>query len=213
MANNLPQAVPPNLPLAQNTYDPASEEHFSRVLRLFFNRLTSTFNKLLGTRGGQYLSSPFGAYSRLTSFAPALANTAYLVGLTTVDFENGTTMDGADGIHVQQNGLYNYQFSVQFQNTDPNSADATIWLRKNGVDHPHTASVFSIPGKHGSVNGALIGVANFFVGLNAGDYIEMWWASETTTVSIAQLAAQTSPFARPASPAVVVTLSYVSALE
>ena len=85
-----------------------------------------------------------------------------------------------------------------------------IWLRKNGTDITGTASKFDVPSKHGSSDGYLIAACNFYVDLAEGDHLELWAASSSTTVYFEAYAAQTSPYARPSIPSVVVTLSFVS---
>ena len=71
----------------------------------------------------------------------------------------------------------------------------------------------SVPPKHGSSDGYLIVACNFYIDLTAGDTVEMWAAVENTSVYMEAYAAQTSPFAMPAIPSVVVTLTYVSTYE
>ena len=89
------------------------------------------------------------------------------------DFLNGCTNDGTDGIHVEQSGIYNYQFSVQLKNTDTQIHSAWIWLRINNVDVAGTGSKFDVIAKHGGVDGYVIAACNFYVQLNASDTIEM----------------------------------------
>ena len=125
---------------------------------------------------------------------------------------NGCTNDGTDGIVVEQSGIYNYQFSVQWKNTDSQEHDAWVWLRVNNVDVAGTGSQFTVPSKHGTVDGALIAAANFFVELQADQYVSMYAAVSNTAVTMDAAAAQTSPFAMPAIPSVVATLSFVSCL-
>ena len=127
-------------------------------------------------------------------------------------YTNYCTNDGTDGIHVTYSGIYNYQFSVQFANTSATIYNAFIWLRKNGVDLAGTGSKFDIPGKHGGSDGYLIAACNFYVQLAAGDTVEMWAAVENAAVYMEAYAAQTSPFAMPAIPSVVATLSFVSSV-
>lgn len=106
-------------------------------------------------------------------------------------------------------GVYNVQFSVQFVNTDSNIHDTDIWLRKNGTNVADTNSQFSIPNKHGSVDGHLIGALNLFIDLAAGEYIELMWSTTDNSTTIQYLAAQTGPV-RPATPSVIVTMDLVS---
>ena len=106
-------------------------------------------------------------------------------------------------------GTYNIQFSVQFVNTDNNIHDTNIWMRKNGVDVPDTNSQFSVPNRHGSIDGHLIGALNLFIDLAADEYIELMWATTDTSTTIEYIAAQTGPV-RPATPSVILTVSIAS---
>lgn len=200
---------PPFLPVAPAEYEPRFHNQHSDVLRLYFNQLDNTLSSVLAPRGGKWLDFPYGAIQRTTdkSFT---ANTATQITFDTNDFLNGMTNDGTDGIAVEQSGIYNYQFSVQFANTDSQAHAAWIWLRKNGADVAGTGSKFDVPSSHGSSDGYLIAACNFYVELAAGDTVELWAAVNNAGVYMEAYAAQTSPFAMPSIPSVVATLSFVS---
>jgi len=51
-----------------------------------------------------------------------------------MDFSNGVTVVNDTRITLAHTGIYNLQFSFQFQNTASQDHDVTIWLRKNGAD-------------------------------------------------------------------------------
>jgi len=106
-------------------------------------------------------------------------------------------------------GVYNVQFSVQFVNTDNNIHDTDIWMRKNGTNVPDSNSQFSIPNRHGGVDGHLIAALNLFIDLAADEYIELMWSTTNTSTTIQYIAAQTGPV-RPATPSVIVTMDLVS---
>jgi len=166
---------------------------------------------VLAPEGGKYINNVYAAVQRTTD-KTFTANTATQITFDQTDYINGATNDGTDGIAVSQDGIYNYQFSVQWKNSDSQEHDAWIWLRVNNVDVPGTASQFSVIARHGSVDGAVIAAANFFVELRANDTVEMWSAVSNTNVTMDAVAAQTSPFAMPAIPSVVATLTFVSSL-
>lgn len=207
----LDSTSPPRLPTATQNYERRYQDQFSDVLRLYFNQLNNNLNAVIGRRGMQFLNAPYAAIQRTTDRTFAL-NTATQITFNQNDYLNGCENDGTDGIRVLQSGIYNYQFSVQFSNTDSQDFDAWIWLRKSGADVPGTASQFTVPSRHGMVNGHLIAAANFFVDLNAQDTVEMYAAVNSTTVFLEAYPAQTTPFPRPAIPSVVATLSFVSNL-
>lgn len=211
--------VAPRLSAAPVEYDPRFFEQYSNALRLYFNGLDTTFGSLLGSPktgtpfhpGGGYLNFPYIAVQRTTD-KTFTANTATLITFDTTDFANDCTNNGSNGLYVNNAGIYNYQYSVQFRNADTQIHSAWIWLRVNGVDEPGTASKFDVISSHGGVDGFIISAANFYVQLNAGDYVEMWSAVSNTNVTMDATGAQTVPFAMPSIPSVVATLSFVSSI-
>lgn len=210
--------TPPRLPNAPATYETRFHDFHSDVLRLYFQQLSSVVGTVVGTRGGQWLNFPYAAIQRTTD-KTFTANTATQITFNVNDYLNGCTNDGTDGIVVAQSGIYNYQFSIQFANTDSQIHTAYVWLRKNGVDVPGTGSKWDITARHGSSDGYVIAAANFYVDLQAGDTVEMWAAvsqayvpTVSTGIYMEAYAAQTSPFAMPAIPSVVATLSFVSSI-
>lgn len=114
-------------------------------------------------------------------------------------------------ITVQESGIYNIQFSAQFTNTDTSIHDVDVWFTKNDVAISSSNSVFSIPNSHGGIDGHLIAALNFVTALEAGDYVEIVWHTSNSAVFIDAIPAQTSPI-RPATPSVIVTVTFVSSL-
>ena len=203
--------APPRLPTAPQQYETRFHDQHSDVLRLYFNQISGNLNALTGTRGGQYINNPYAAIQRTTD-RTFTANTATEITFDQNDFLNGCENDGTNGILVNQSGIYNYQFSAQWKNTDSQIHDAWIWLGINGANVPGTASQFSVPNRHGSVDGHLIAAANFYVQLTAGQYVELYAAVNNVAVSLEAYPAQTSPFVMPSIPSVVATLSFVSSV-
>ena len=203
--------VAPRLPAAPVQYDNRFIEQYSNALRLYFNQLDQNTAALFGNQGARFLNAPYAAVQRTTDVVFTI-NTATQITFNQNDYLNGCTNDGTDGIHVANAGIYNYQFSVQFQNSDTQIHTAWIWLRVNGVDVPGTGSKFDVTSSHGGSPGYVIGAANFFVQLNAGDTVEMWAAVSNVLVTFDALPAQTSPFPHPSIPSVVATLTFVSSI-
>ena len=106
-------------------------------------------------------------------------------------------------------GTYNVQFSVQMVNTDANIHDIDVWMRKNGIDVADSNSRFSVPGKHGGIDGHLIGALNLFIDLAADEYFELMWSTQDASTTIQYIGAQTGPV-RPATPSVILTVSIAS---
>ena len=216
-AGVIQKVAPPALPQAREDYDRPYQDQLNNVHRLFYNRLTQSYNALISpplgdvVPGGSNLYFPYAAIQRTTN-KTFTANTATEVTFDQNDYLSACTNDGTNGIVVTCPGLYNYQFSVQWKNTDSQEHDAWIWLRKSGVNVAGTASQFTVPARHGSVDGHLIAAANFYVDLTANQYVSLIAAVNNVAVTMEAYGAQTSPFVMPAIPSIVATLTFVSAL-
>jgi len=199
----------PALPVSANQYLKSDEDKFRNVLRLYFNQIDSTFGNLLDPTGGKFINFPYGAFSSGVD-QTATANTATLMTLDTTDFANGVSISSSE-ITVENAGIYNLQFSAQFQNTDTAFQDVYIWLRQNGVDIPGSTGFVSIPNRHAGTDGHTIVGWNYFLSMAEDDHIEIYWSIPNTAVSIQHLAASGTP-TKPSTQSVVATLSFVSAL-
>jgi hypothetical protein len=202
----------PRLPGAPSDYDPNYANQLNNVLRLYFNQLDNSFAALLDSGGGSYLRAPYGAFSDFTD-QTTTANTATLMALGTTDFSNQVTVTTSK-ITVQNAGIYNLQFSAQFQNTDNAIQDISIWLKQNGTDIPGSTGLVSIPARKSASAGEeahQITGWNYYVSMDASDYIQIYWSTTNAAVTIQTYAASTGPV-RPSTASVVATMSFVSAL-
>jgi len=156
---------------------------------------------------------PYGAFQDNTDQTIASTTTAYQMTFNTTDSSNGVTVVTSGGkasrLTVANAGTYNLQWSGQFNNSDNQLNDVSVWLRKNGTDIVGSTGFISIPNSHGGVDGHIIAGWNYFVDLAANDYIEMMWSATNTAVSLQFYPAATSP-TRPTTASLIATLSYVN---
>lgn len=202
----------PNLPLATPQYDPQYIDQLNNVLRLYFNRLDALLGQLNASSGGAGIRLPYGAFSS-DQDQTTTANTATLMTLNTTDFANGVSINSSK-ITVTNPGIYNLQFSTQFQNTDNQIQDISIWLKQNGTDIPGSTGFISIPARKSASAGEeaheIIGW-NYYLSMNANDYVQLYWSTTLASVTIQAYSTSTGPV-RPSTQSVVATLSFVSAL-
>jgi hypothetical protein len=123
----------------------------------------------------------------------AASNVGYPMKFRQMDLSNEVTVVSDSRITFANGGVYNLQFSSQFQNTDTQLNDVTIWLRKNGTDVAGSSGYCSIPNKHGSVNGHTIVAWNYLIEVNANDYYEIVWSASSTQVTMQYYAAGNPP--------------------
>ena len=149
----------PDLPNPQDRYDRLTVAQTNGALRTFFLKLTNALQSLASPRGGRFINMPYGAFQDTTD-QTATANTATVMTFNTTDYANGVSVASNSKLTVAQAGIYNLQFSVQFDNADTQEHDVTIWLRKDasgaGVDIAGSAGLVGVPSKHGIFNGHVI---------------------------------------------------------
>lgn len=207
----------PNLPLGTEEYERRYQDQFTNILRLYFNQLRNALGELFGPSGGKYIEFPYGAFSS-DQDQTTTANTATLMTLNTTDFSNGVSISSSK-ITVANAGIYNLQFSTQFQNTDNQIQDISIWLRQGNdggasADIAGSTGYVSIPARKSASAGEeaheIVGW-NYYVSMAADDYVEIYWSTTNASVTIQHYPTSTSP-TRPSTQSVVATLSFVSAL-
>jgi hypothetical protein len=216
--------VAPALPLATREYDFLFTNDLIRVLRLYFNlndKYTTDviLDALNGAAGGNGITFPHIAASDSTD-QHTTDNTATLVQWNTLDSgylwslaSNAATADVA--------GVYTIRYSLQFANTDNQQHTATVWLQKNGSDVANSATSFSVPArKSPSIPGFITAYSEATFTVAVGDDIELYWATDKANVVSPAAdgvymfhdAAQASPFARPAIPSAIGSISWLSAI-
>jgi hypothetical protein len=215
MANVKQQLETPSLsPLGYppEVYERRNLNENNGALNIFSRKLTSVLGSLFGPRGGKFLNAPHGAFQDSTDQTAANTTTAYAVTFNTTDFSNGVTIASGSRITVADSGIWNLQFSIQFTNTTNSSQDVDVWFRVNGTNVANSNSRFGFaPRKGASDPYHIIAAMNYFLSLNASDYVEIMWRTTDIGVQIEQYAAGTSP-TRPAVPSAIVTMSFVSNL-
>jgi hypothetical protein len=173
----------------------------------YFRKLTTVLGSLFGPRGGKFMNNPYGAFQSTVDQTAAAANTAYAMTLNTVDYANGVSVASNSRITVVDSGIWNLQWSGQFENTDSQDHDVRVWLKINGTVVTGSTGFFAVASKHGSVDGhALVGW-NYFLSLNANDYVELWWETDNTLVTIQAYAASGN---YPSTASLIATMTFVS---
>lgn len=150
----------------------------------------------------QLVRHRYGSFYDTTTQTAALTNTPYAMSFNSTDMSLGVTINaGATSrVYVDTYNIYNIQFSAQVDTTVSTDQLLWIWLRKNGVDVPYSASQVRTKG-----NGfATVAAWNFLLSLNAGDYFELMWATDSTGV---RLQASGSSAFRPAIPSIILTVT------
>jgi hypothetical protein len=198
---------PPNLGYPSQEYEFRVFSESNGALNAYFRKLTAVLGAIFGVRGSRYINAPYGAFQSTADQTAAAINTAYAMTFNTTDFTNGITVVSSSRITVSDSGIYNLQWSGQFENTDSQDHDARVWIKVNGTNLVGSTGFTGIPSKHGSVNGHTIVGWNYNLSLNANDYVELWWETDSTAVSIQAYAAASN---YPSTASLIATMQFVS---
>jgi hypothetical protein len=111
-------------------------------------------------------------------------------------------------------GTYNFQWSGQFSNLANSTEDAYVWLRINGTDLAgSTGRLGFLQRKSAGVANSTISGWNYYINLNANDYLEIFCVVTSTNLTIATYPKTTgTPLSYPSTASVVATLGFVSGL-
>ena len=200
----------PKLGSSGEAYSSALQNQNNSFLNTFFIKLVNSLNSVLGIRGGRFMNAPYGAFQDSTDQVAANTTTAYPVTFNTTDFSNGVTIASSSRITVANDGIWNLQFSIQFTNTTNASQDVDVWFRVNGTNAANSNSRFGFAPRKGVGDPYhIIAAMNYFLSLNALDYVEIMWRPTDVGVTIEQYAAGTSP-TRPTVPSAIATMCFVS---
>jgi len=162
--------------------------------------------------------TPTGYYGmwqdNVTQTAPS-SNVGLAMIFRETDLSNGVSVvtNGTNltRITFANTGIYNLQFSSQFQNTDNALHDVTIWLRLNGSDVAGSSGFVSVPQrKNPSEPGHIITSWNYLLDVVAGQYYELYWSTTNHTfVSMEYYPAGSPP---PSTASVILTVTQQSGI-
>ena len=182
MANDIERPQPPALPYAEKEYMPTALNQYSNILRLFFNRLTSMFSHLFSiNEGGKFLYFPKGYAYSSTDQSAASINTGYAVQFENTTVNKGFSVAGGSNtqLTVVDPGFYNFQIMLQASEAGGADVDVTVYTKLNGTSIVYGGQIQTVP-----ASGEQIIPLNFSIALTAGQYIEIYWATTSTNVTL-----------------------------
>jgi hypothetical protein len=150
----------------------------------------------------------YGSFYDTTTQTAAVINTAYAMTFNTTDLSFGVTVGSPTSrIYIDRPNVYNVQFSAQVDKTAGGVGLVWIWLRKNGVNVPDSSGQIRIQGNNAEV---VVGW-NYIIELNSGDYIELMWEVDDTSVI---LLADPASAVHPSVPSIILTVTdNISSME
>lgn len=138
-----------------------------------------------------------------------IANTPTVILMNTSPIQDGILNTGIGALKFMYGGRYIINYSIQLDKAGGGTDSCDIWIRRNGIDVPDSASQVSITGTQGEV----FPFCNYMLDLNANDTIEFVFASGDATMAVSYFPAWTvaggDPYDRPAIPSIIVNANMI----
>ena len=147
----------------------------------------------------------YGSFYDLTD-QPLVSITAeQVVAIGNTAEQNGVTIVNGDEVTFANAGTYSLTFSIQITNNSTQVNKAIFWVKKNGVDYPDSSTEIDMPQRKGAGNPSRqVITINYVATAVANDYVQVFWAGDSTQLMVEALPAGTSPV-YPAVPSIILT--------
>lgn len=226
------------LPLPPAEYSRTYVHQLIRVLELYFGQWDSQADmqndsyRGLNFYGGLFSGDGYGlklphiAASDSTDQIAGGDDTPTVVNWDTLDSGYGFTLNAPGSATADFAGIYKITYSLEFINTANAIHYVTVWLKINGSDVPNSSTIFHIPARKSATpgeEGYLCAYSEITFQLAAGDDIELYWATDkagnptTPTAGVYMFddpawTTPANPYARPAIPSAVGSITFLSAI-
>ena len=160
-----------------------------------------------GPQGDPGVAGGFGYYGSWYDILDQFVDTVSVgkpVLIRTQDMVDGFSVANNSRITAANSGRYNIMFSFQLHNRGGggNGTTVEIWLTKNGQPVPDSNTRIAV-----NTNSPYIVAAwNFFIQLNAGEYTEIYWATDNSNIVLEY---NTGSMGGPTIPSAIVTVNQI----
>jgi hypothetical protein len=160
-------------------------------------------NKIQWKSVNSSIAAPnYGSFISNSTQNVSTINVGQAINLTLVS-ANNFTLGGTTQVTATVAGTYNIQISLQIVSTS-GGGDVVVWFVKNGGIINNSNTRYSIK----NANEEEVAALNLVESLSAGQYIEVFWASDNSNMTLAALS---STMSGPSIPSAIVTIVPVGA--
>lgn len=143
------------------------------------------------------------AFDTTTQTNPSAASGNAFTYNTVVD-SRGVSVVSGSMIQVENSGVYNIQFSAQLEKSSANKEDVDIWLSKNNVNVPWSATTIVVEGS----SDRQVAAWNFFLSMDTNEFAQLYWHSDDLNVVALAASGHAVP-AHPDIPSIILTVNNV----
>jgi hypothetical protein len=151
-----------------------------------------------------YVDLNYGGWYDLLTQSVTTTSVGQPVLIRHIDVERGFSVVSNSRITAARTGVYNLAFSFQLHYEGGGGSGNTveIWLTKNGEAIADSNTRINVT----SSNPYVVAAWNFFKQMDAGDYIEVYWATNNNKIKIAY---NTETMDGPAIPSAIITVNQI----
>lgn len=153
--------------------------------------------------GGVYHGYYGDFYSDQTQANPVI-NTANLLTLNQNRGNDGINLISNSRVLFPHAGVYNLTVNAQVNITQGGPGNINMWLVQNGFQVPASNGIVTIEG--GGRSNVIS--RRFCPRVQSGDYIEVYWSSDSVNFRLAATGTQSNP-TRPSTPSASVTVQFI----
>lgn len=152
------------------------------------------------------LADGYARLGRATDVTAAAADTAYAIEYDPPTLAEGIALDGADATRIVfgEGGIFLLSFTAQVSSTSSSTVSFRFWPRINGTDAPGSTILAKL---HQNDASTVVSRTSLF-DVSAGDYLQVMWATSSTSGKL--LAAAATAYA-PASPSTTLSIERIRA--
>jgi len=150
------------------------------------------------------VGSGYAVLTQDANITAAAANTAYAIQYDTPTFASGVSLSGTNPTRIvfAETGTYRIGFTAQISSSSASTIEFRFWPRLNGTDVAGSTIVASL---HNNGETIVVSRDGLFQ-VTAGQYLEVMWATDSTS---GFLEAHAATAYAPASPSTTVTITRV----
>jgi len=184
------------------------------ILRLYFNRISSNLQTLLGVNGGVAIQNIHAMLMSDQDQASGGITSENLVTYNQLVITQGIEVRNNSQIWFEQAGQYLVTFSLMFTNRGNAAQIIEVWAKDNGTNYPLSNTRIDIAARKSESDwshavATITGI--FTVDDPDNKYLQIAWWSDGADVFLEYYPAGTSP-TRPEIPSVILTVNFVSRL-
>jgi len=155
-----------------------------------------------GATGATPIGNYLSAFS--TDTQTALVNTPTAMNLNNIALSNGISIVSNSRITFASAGIYDIQFSAQLHHIGGGGGgdEITIWIRKNGIDVPNSATFVKLTASAKYT----VPAWDWMVQAIPGDYYEIYWGTNNANLHLDAIPASLVPLVHPAIPSVILSV-------